>query len=64
LGYGLFVTSYILPQFYRFDFSSFVANGFNISGGAMCICLCRMLAYMVPVFAAAFLFLKSREVAQ
>ncbi len=63
LGYALYVTAHVLPQFYRFDFANFVANGFDISGPAMCKCLCRALAYMIPVFVAAFLFLKKRELA-
>jgi hypothetical protein len=64
LGYALYVTAEILPHFYQLDFAAFVANGFDISGALMFQCVCRTLAYVAPVFVAAYLFLKTREVAK
>jgi hypothetical protein len=69
LGYIMFSASYIFPRFNlhadnQFNASNSVANGFDISGDTMSICICRTIAYMIPVCIAAFLFLKTREVAK
>ena len=61
---GLWVLSMILPDFGRFNFSDFVASGFNIPGDTALIYTCRAFAFVLPVFVAAYLCLKNREVAQ
>jgi len=64
LGYGLYVAASILPAFGEFGFSDYVAYGFDISGAVILKNTCRAVAYLVPLFVAAYLFLKTREVAK
>jgi hypothetical protein len=64
LGFFLYVAAMVLPAFAQLEFSGFVANGFNISGGAILISASRAAAYVLPMFVAGFLFLKLREVAK
>jgi ABC-type transport system involved in multi-copper enzyme maturation permease subunit len=54
----------VLPDFGRFNFSEYVASGFNIPGGMALQYTCRAFAFALPVFVAGYLFLKNREVAQ
>ncbi len=61
---GLWVLSMILPDFGGFNFSDRVASGFNISGDLALIYTCRAFAFVLPVFVAAYLCLKNREVAR
>jgi hypothetical protein len=63
-GIGLWVLSSILPDFGRFNFSEYVASGFNIPGDAALIYTCRAFAFVLPVFIVAYLCLKNREVAR
>jgi hypothetical protein len=60
----LLVISSLLPEFGRFDFSDHVSYGFNISGDLLAQSFCRMAAFLVPMFVAGYLFLKTREVAK
>ncbi len=64
LGYGLYVAASILPAFGEFSFADHVAYGFDISGAVILKNTCRAAAYLVPLFVAAYLFLKTREVAK
>jgi hypothetical protein len=54
----------VIPDFGRFSFSDYVADGFNISGDTALMFACRALGFLVPVFVAAYLCLKTREVAK
>ena len=63
-GYPLYVVASILPAFDQFSFANFVAYGFNISGVAILESTCRAMAFLLPLFVAACLFLKTREVAK
>lgn len=54
----------VLPEFGRFSFAGYVAYGFDISSGEISKCLLQALAFLVPVFVAAYFFLKTREVAR
>jgi len=64
LQVGLFVAASILPAFAQFSFADYVAYGFDISGAMIFRNVCRALAFLVPLFIAAYLFLKTREVAK
>jgi ABC-type transport system involved in multi-copper enzyme maturation permease subunit len=61
---GLWVLANILPDFGKFSFSDFVASGFNVPGDTVLIYTCRAFGFVLPVFVAAYLCLKNREVAQ
>ena len=63
-SYPMAAAAAVLPKFGTFDFSSYVAYGFDISSGLILQCLCRALAFLVPVFIASYFFLKTREVAR
>ena len=52
----------ILPDFGQFSFADYVASGFNISGDTILIFTCRALAFVLPVFVAGYLCLRTREV--
>ncbi|MDY0167859.1 MAG: hypothetical protein RBS80_15030 [Thermoguttaceae bacterium] len=54
----------ILPAFERFDYSTWVAYGFNISGDLLATRILTMLGFVLPVFLAGYFFLKLREVAR
>ncbi len=54
--------SMVLPDFSRFSFADYVANGFNVSGDTILTFTCRALAFVVPVFVVGYLCLKTREV--
>jgi len=62
--FGLWVLSKVLPDFGRFNFSDYVASGYNIPGDTVLIYTCRAFAFLLPVFVAAYLCLKNREVAK
>jgi len=64
LQVGLFVAASILPAFAQFSFADHVAYGFDISGVMIFRNACRALAFLLPLFVAAYLFLKTREVAK
>ena len=59
---GLRVMATILPDFGHFSFAEYVASGFNISGDTLLTFTCRAFAFVLPVFVAAYLCLKNREV--
>ncbi|MDZ7616548.1 MAG: hypothetical protein U1E05_06050 [Patescibacteria group bacterium] len=54
----------ILPSFETFDYSTWVAYGFNISGDLLATRMLTLLGFALPVFLAGYLFLKLREVAR
>jgi hypothetical protein len=54
----------VLPDFSRFDFSDYVANGFDIPGNLTAKYFCRMLAFVLPLFVAGYFCLRGREVAR
>jgi len=60
----LWVISSILPSFGSFSYSDYVAYGFNISGELILIRSLNAFAFLLPVFVAAYFFLKTREVAR
>ena len=62
--FGLLLLSNVLPDFGRFNFSEYVASGFNISGDTILTYTCRAFAFVLPVFVAGYLCLKNREVAR
>jgi hypothetical protein len=61
---GLWVLAKILPDFGKFNFSDFVASGFDISGDMFLQYVCRALGFVVPVVIVGYLCLKNREIAQ
>ncbi len=61
--FGLWLLSAVLPDFSRFSFAEFVASGFDIPGDTAMIYACRTFAFVLPVFVAAYLCLKNREIA-
>jgi ABC-type transport system involved in multi-copper enzyme maturation permease subunit len=60
----LYTISTLLPDFGQFDFSDFVANGFNVPGEMVVKFLFRAAAFVVPVFVASYICFKMREVAK
>jgi ABC-type transport system involved in multi-copper enzyme maturation permease subunit len=58
------VLAHVLPDFGRFDFSSYVANGFDIPLPMLAQYGCRLLAFALPVFVAAYFCLRGREAAK
>jgi hypothetical protein len=60
--FALRVVAAILPDFGRFSFADYVACGFNVSGDTVLIFTCRALAFVLPVFVAGYLCLKTREI--
>jgi ABC-type transport system involved in multi-copper enzyme maturation permease subunit len=62
--FGLLLLSSIMPEFGRFNFSDYVASGFNISGDTILAYACRAFAFVLPVFVAGYLCLKNREIAR
>jgi hypothetical protein len=60
----LWSLSQILPDFSRFSFAEFVASGFNVPGDTVLVVACRAFAFALPMFVAAYIFLKNREMAQ
>jgi hypothetical protein len=53
----------LLPDIDRFDFTSYVAEGFNVSGSQLGLDLLLLLAYLLPWAVFAFYLLRWREVA-
>jgi len=64
LSLGMYVTASILPGFRDYSFADYVAYGFDISSHTILQSACSALGYLVPLFMAAYLFLKTREVAR
>ncbi|OHB83238.1 MAG: hypothetical protein A2V98_01875 [Planctomycetes bacterium RBG_16_64_12] len=61
---GLWVISSILPAFGRFSYTEYVAYGFDISRELLLMRSVNAVAFLLPVFVAAYFFLKIREVAR
>jgi hypothetical protein len=47
----------------RFDLTSYVAEGFNISGGQMVVHFLLMVGYLLPWALLAYYLIKWREIA-
>jgi hypothetical protein len=62
LEFGLRLVAAVLPDFGRFSFADYVAYGFNVSGDTVLTFTCRAFAFVLPVFVAGYLCLKTREV--
>jgi ABC-type transport system involved in multi-copper enzyme maturation permease subunit len=60
----LYTVSSILPDFRMFDFSNYIAGGFNVPGEMLIKFFFRAAAFAIPAFIAAYLCLKTREVAK
>jgi ABC-type transport system involved in multi-copper enzyme maturation permease subunit len=58
----LHAMSMVLPDFGKFSFADYVASGFNVSGDTLLTSTCRALAFVLPVFVAGYLCLRTREV--
>ena len=64
------VLASLVPDFGRFSFANYVSYGFNIpcslAGGDDLLwqSVFRALGFLLPVFVAGYLFLKTREVAK
>jgi len=54
----------LLPAFEKFDYSTWVAYGFNISGDLLAARILTLLGFVLPVFLAGYFLLKLREVAR
>ncbi|MFH1268924.1 MAG: hypothetical protein ABIK89_24625 [Planctomycetota bacterium] len=61
---GLWVISSILPAFDRFSYAEYVAYGFDISMQLVLMRTVHAAGFLLPVFVAAYFFLKIREVAR
>jgi hypothetical protein len=53
----------LLPDVDRFDFTSYVAEGFNVNGSQLGLDVLLLLAYLIPWAVFAFYLLRWREVA-
>jgi ABC-type transport system involved in multi-copper enzyme maturation permease subunit len=53
----------VLPDVDRFDLTTYVAEGFNISGEAMGMNFLLLAAYLLPWFILAFYLIRWREIA-
>ena len=62
--FGLWLLSHVLPDFGKFSFPEFVASGYNIPGDTVLTYAVRTFGFVLPVFVAAYLCLKNREIAQ
>jgi hypothetical protein len=64
LRYALQAMSSVLPTFGDFSFAGHVAYGFDVSWELILIRSLAAFGFLLPVFVAAFFFLKTREVAR
>jgi hypothetical protein len=53
----------LLPDIDRFDFSSFVSEGFNISGADIVVGTLLLVGFLVPLMILAYHLLRWREIA-
>jgi hypothetical protein len=53
----------LIPDVDRFDLTNYIAEGFNISGTQLLLCLGMMVGYLLPWAVLAFYLLRWREVA-
>ncbi len=62
---GLWLIASVLPDLSRYQvFANCVASGFHIPGDTILAYACRTFAFVLPLFVAAYLCMKNREVAQ
>ncbi len=64
LGFCLWVTAQILPDFGQFSYADYVAYGFDVSPGLIGQRVIAALGFLVAAFVAGYFFLKTREVAK
>jgi hypothetical protein len=64
-AFRVFVRSilHLIPDVDRFDLTSYVAEGFNITGGQIVVHFLLLAAYMVPCAVLAFYLIRWREIA-
>jgi hypothetical protein len=53
----------VLPDVDRYDFGSFVANGFNVAGSSLGLTLLFLAGYLILWAVLAYYLIKSREIA-
>jgi hypothetical protein len=53
----------MLPRFYDFNTSRFVADGYNINGGLLAQHLAVTMAFCVVLTVIGYFFLRTREIA-
>lgn len=53
----------VIPDVDRFDWTEYVAEGFNISGGQLLVSIIVLLGYLGPCALIAYYLMKSREIA-
>lgn len=61
--FGLRVLMYILPDVDRWNWSNYVAEGFNIDGTDMILSTIVLLGYLLPWAVLGYYLMKSREIA-
>lgn len=62
---GLWLIASVLPDLSRYQvFANSVASGFNVPNDTILSYTCRTFAFVLPLFVAAYLCLKNREIAQ
>lgn len=64
LSFALKAMASVLPRFGNFSFAGHVAYGFDVSWDQILVHGAGALGFVLPVFVAAFFFLKTREVAR
>ena len=52
-----------LPDFRRFDWGEYVANGFNVNGNIVAINFTMMLGFVIVLTVTSYFLLKTREMA-
>ena len=64
-AFGLWLLSEVLPDIHRYGvFANCVSSGFDVPGDTLMTYTCRTFAFVFPLFIAAYLCLKNREIAQ
>ena len=53
----------VIPDVDRFNWSNYVADGFNIDGSDMLLSFLLLVGYLAPWAVAAYYLMKSREIA-
>jgi len=64
LGKGMWCLAAVLPDFGGLTYADYVADGFNVPTALYLVHAVTLLGFLLPVFVAAFFFLKTREMAQ
>jgi hypothetical protein len=61
--FGLQHVMNLIPNVDRFDFTAYVAEGFDVSGGHVVLTAIVLCAYLLPWLVLAFYLMRSREIA-